>query len=185
MRLSLLPRLRAGTAPATIPATIVAASLATILASQSLAAATPAQIEEARRAFAAGFHSLALGTLIPAAEAGDPAAQTAYATALAEGQGAVQDIPAALALYEAAAAQGDAKALQGLALIYHHGKPGVPADPARAAALYQQALDQGNAAAALGLGLLHASGEGVSKDPGPRRRTLCHRRRGRGAQRRL
>jgi len=125
---------------------------------------TAAQIEEARQAYNAGYHALALTVLIPAAEAGNADAQNVYGIALRDGAGVEADAVAARDWYEKAAAQGHLKASHNLARLYQYGGEGVPQDHDKARALYEEIIgDYPQAGAALGL--MYERGEGVEKDP--------------------
>ena len=69
----------------------------------------------------------------------------------------------ALAELEPAAARGDARAQNALALLYRNGW-GVPQDYDRAAALFERAADQGLSRAQHNLALLYQAGLGVDRN---------------------
>lgn len=74
------------------------------------------------------------------------------------------DYETALAKWTPLAEQGDARALNNLALMYSNGQ-GVVADPKQAVGLFEEAAKQGNTAAQRNLGQLYESGDGVARDP--------------------
>ena len=74
-----------------------------------------------------------------------------------------RDYETAYELWLPFAAQGDAKAQVGVALMYSLGQ-GVAQDYAEAARWYRAAAEQGNALAQSNLGLKYANGEGVIQD---------------------
>jgi TPR repeat protein len=73
------------------------------------------------------------------------------------------DFERARALFEEAAADGDAVAAHHFGTMCSRGQGG-PKDPARAVALYRRAADAGVAEAAYNLGAAHALGHGTTQD---------------------
>lgn len=71
---------------------------------------------------------------------------------------------AAVAIWQARAQQGDARAQQYLGYLYRRGKA-VQADQRRAAQYYRLAAEQGVAAAQYELGLMYELGVGMPVDP--------------------
>jgi TPR repeat protein len=80
-----------------------------------------------------------------------------------DGKGVAQDLTQARALFEKAAAQGNAEAALNLGDMYSAGVT-VPADAAKAATFYKQAADGGDARAAFAYGFVLEHGQGVSRD---------------------
>ena len=145
---------------------------------------TAEQIEEARQAYNAGYHALALTVLIPAAEAGNADAQNVYGIALRDGAGVEADAVAARDWYEKAAAQGHLKASHNLARLYQYGGEGVPQDHEKARALYEKIIgDYPQAGAALGL--MYEPRRRGREGSCQGRRVLRDGRRGRGTPRAL
>lgn len=103
--------------------------------------------------------------------AGGAACRRTLADLLASEPEPVRDLPRALALYEEAAATGDAHALAALGLHYETGL-GVPADPVRASGYYTRCADGDRdvagddviAACTLGLARAYYAGSGVAAD---------------------
>lgn len=93
-------------------------------------------------------------TNLPPAAAGFDAGQTALHAG---------NFDRALAELEPAAARGDARAQNALALLYRNGW-GVTQDYDRAAALFEQAAEQGLSRAEHNLALLYQAGLGVDRD---------------------
>lgn len=83
----------------------------------------------------------AVSYLERAAEAGAAEAQFELAKLYERGLGVPQDPARALALYEAAAAQGFSDAINDLGFLHYNGGLGLAADPARAIELFGQAAD--------------------------------------------
>ena len=82
-----------------------------------------------------------------------------------EGRGVPQDVARALKLYEAAAAQGHAKAQFNLGVIYRQGKgQSSEQNLERAIELYRSAAESGFVSAQFNLGVLYAQGIGVPQD---------------------
>jgi TPR repeat protein len=112
---------------------------------------------------AAGLAAAVLDAVRRLAEKGDPAAQTAWATALLVGVGLPADPAAALPWFQKAAGQGQTWAMYNLGWMFAAGE-GVTADPAQALAWYTQAAERGNAGAMLEAGLFHLNGVGTPED---------------------
>ena len=98
-----------------------------------------------------------------AALAGDPAAAFEVASRLADGQGAPQDLPAAVAWYRSAAEAGLAPAAYRLGSIYEKGL-GVAKDLPAAMDWYGRAAEAGNVKAMHNLAVLYAEGAGGEPD---------------------
>ena len=69
----------------------------------------------------------------------------------------------AFSIFQRLALNGDAKAQNSLADLYHNGT-GVPQDYAAAVSWYRKAADQGNANAQNNLGIMYKKGTGVPQD---------------------
>lgn len=80
------------------------------------------------------------------------------------GIGGPQDTGRAIALYQAAAADGQASAATDLGILYQHGAPGLAPDLAQAAAWYRRASDMGDGDGANELGLLMIDGDPTVPD---------------------
>jgi hypothetical protein len=79
------------------------------------------------------------------------------------GQGAPQDYTEAVRWYRKAAAQGDVRALNGLAYMHDHGQ-GVPQDHAEAVRWNRKAAERGDATAQSYVGFCYLHGQGVPQD---------------------
>jgi TPR repeat protein len=83
----------------------------------------------------------AVELLTRAAEAGSPEGQFELAKLYEQGLGVPPDPARALALYQAAADQDFADAVNDLGFLHYQGALGLPPDPAKAVALFQRAAD--------------------------------------------
>ncbi|RUS59705.1 peptidase C14, caspase catalytic subunit p20 [Pseudorhodobacter sp. E13] len=83
----------------------------------------------------------AVGLLTRAAEAGSPEAQFELAKLYERGLGVPQDFPRALALYQQAADQDFADAINDLGFLYYQGELGLTADADAALKLFERAAD--------------------------------------------
>src|SRR5262249_36208985 len=80
---------------------------------------------------------------------------------LATGNGVPKDDVAARAIYEKAAARGDAGAQWSLGVFYHEGRGGLTANPHEAFKLWKLAAEQGHPLAQVKLGIAYIKGEGT------------------------
>jgi hypothetical protein len=80
------------------------------------------------------------------------------------GIGGPQDTGRAIALYQAAAADGQASAATDLGIMYQNGAPGLVPDLAQAAAWYRRASDMGDGDGANELGLMMIDGDPTVPD---------------------
>jgi TPR repeat protein len=92
----------------------------------------------------------------------DPVFQIKLGGMYENGEDVDRNLPAALGLYQKAAAQGSSDALLVMAHLYGHGE-GIR-NPAKAVELYRQAAESGNAEAQFELGLRYARGWEFEKD---------------------
>ena len=99
----------------------------------------------------------------PAAERGDPAAQTNLGYLYAAGKGVAEDNAEAERWYRKAAEQGNVDGQYNLGVTYDNGI-GVAEDNAEAVRWYRKAADQGNAPAQSNIGAMYDHGEGVAED---------------------
>jgi|GEM_PF-1506349 len=99
----------------------------------------------------------------PAAEQGDPAAQTNLGYLYAAGKGMAENDLEAVRWYRKAAVQGNVDGQLNLGVMYDNGE-GVAEDNAEAVRWYRKAADQGNAPAQSNLGAMYDLGEGVAED---------------------
>jgi uncharacterized protein len=83
----------------------------------------------------------AVELLTRASEAGSPEAQFELAKLYERGLGVEVDAARALALYQAAADQDFADAINDLGFLHYQGELGLPSDPAAALALFERAAD--------------------------------------------
>lgn len=74
------------------------------------------------------------------------------------------DTPAAVAIWQRWAGQGNADAAYNLGVIHQHGD-GVPLDYREAMRWYRQAADRGDKIAQFQIGFMFQSGQGVEADP--------------------
>ena len=74
------------------------------------------------------------------------------------------DTPAAVAIWQRWAGQGDVDSAYNLAVINHYGD-GVPVDLGAALRWYRQAAAKGDKVAQFQIGLMYQNGEGVTADP--------------------
>jgi hypothetical protein len=126
----------------------------------------PALVGDAATAWVAyerGDYATALNITRPAAERGDPAAQSDLGVLHANGQGVPQDYAEAMRWYRKAADQGHAGAQNNIGLLYTDGQ-GVKQDHAEAMRWLRKAADQGSALAQYNIGMLHANGQGVPRN---------------------
>lgn len=79
------------------------------------------------------------------------------------------DTPAAVAIWQKWAGQGNADAAYNLGVIHYYGD-GVAQDYAQAMGWYRQAADQGDKSAQMQIGLMYQNGEGVAADQEEARR---------------
>ena len=79
------------------------------------------------------------------------------------GQGVAQDDAEALKLFQLAAAQGNANALNNLGVAYREGR-GVPQDDAEAAKWFGRAAEQAVTSAMTELGRMYYKGKGVPQN---------------------
>jgi TPR repeat protein len=106
--------------------------------------------DQARAAFKAGDYARALALAQPAAEAGNPGAQTVLGLMLAQGKGVKEDIPEAVKWFRKAADQGYPLAQFDMGMMAEMGS-GVPQDPVEACKWYALAAAQGDAESAKNL----------------------------------
>lgn len=79
--------------------------------------------------------------------------------------GADKNMELAVKLWQEAMFLGDAEAVNGLVLLYHHGRPNIVADGRAARGFYDKAIEWGYAAAAVNVGvMLHDGAAGVVMD---------------------
>jgi TPR repeat protein len=106
----------------------------------------------------------AMRWFLRSAEAGNDYAMGEVGIAYSMGRGLKQDPHEAARWYRRAADRGNLTAQYNLALMYYHGRGGLPKDPAQAARLYRMAADQGVPAAMTNLALQYRDGIGIAKD---------------------
>ena len=99
-----------------------------------------------------------------ALEAGEQAAEVPYATLLATGAGIPKDDPAARALFEKAAARGDAMAQLSLGVFHEEGRGGLAKDERAAFRWWKKAAEQGLPIAQAKLGVAYLKGTGTRKN---------------------
>ena len=127
------------------------------------APAAPADLADARSAYAAGRHEEARARYAPLAKAGDPQAQLALAMLYDVGQGGARDAAAAYGWYRHAAEAGLPEAEFNVAVMADNGD-GVARDPVEAATWYARAAAHGNRRAQYNLAQLYLAGEGVPRN---------------------
>ena len=81
-----------------------------------------------------------------------------------DGRGVPQDVQQALACYQKAAQQEDAKGQVRIGRLYLDGKPGLKQDERKAAECFRQAAMQHDAEGEVELGLACVQGRGVSRN---------------------
>ncbi|WP_226780872.1 tetratricopeptide repeat protein [Oceaniglobus trochenteri] len=141
------------------------ASLILMLAFAAGAAPAQEDYDSGRATYLAGNHAAALAILEPLARSGHAGARNILADAYDEGNGVEKDHQRALELYQAAAAQGFARASYNLGVLLSEGRPGIPADIAQAIVHYEEAMARDYPAAFNNRGVLHAMGQGGPVDP--------------------
>ncbi len=97
-----------------------------------------------------------------AAQTGDTEAQVTLGTALASGEGGVQEHKEALFWLRRAAASGDTTAIFNLGVMHEKGL-GTSVDPGEAAFWFWQAAEQGDSGARMKLGTMLIKGLGFSR----------------------
>lgn len=102
-------------------------------------------------AYDRGDFETALRELKPAAENGDPVAQTKLGLMFVKGLGMERDAPAAVEWFRKAAAQGDPEGQYSLGVAYDIGDTGTK-DPAQALLWYRKSAERGYAKAQYNLG---------------------------------
>jgi len=115
-------------------------------------------LEDAREALATGDAEAARALLADLMSTGAPDALALAGLMLRDGLGSEADLQGAMALFESSAAAGSVTAQVALGRIYHHGAPGVPADPLAAQRHYEAAIEAGSVSARTNLAALIASG---------------------------
>lgn len=126
-------------------------------------AAPQSGLAAGRAAYDRGEDAKALPLLLPAAEAGDRAAQFMVGRIYTRNGGVPVDVQRSIHWYERAVAQGAYQAANNLGIIYRFGE-GVPVDMAKAAAYFRIAADGGMANGCYMLGVHLEQGQGVEKD---------------------
>jgi localization factor PodJL len=131
---------------------------ASSVAASGIEPVEPREAEPDRAAAAKDLPPASVGpqSLRIAARDGDPAAEFAVGSRLAEGRGVPQDIEQAAIWYQRAAQKGFAIAQYRLATYYERGI-GVSKDLGRALVWYRRAAEQGNVKAMHNLGVLLSS----------------------------
>lgn len=140
---------------------LIAASLAALaFCTPTLGVSSDADTADA--AFLRNDYAAARALALPAAEAGDAAAQYRLGVMLRNGLGVEKSAAAAVLWFTRAAAQKHGAAMNDLATLYQDGD-GVEKDTPRAATLLTDAANLGNATAQFKLGEAYQHGKGVSK----------------------
>jgi TPR repeat protein len=103
--------------------------------------------------------------LMEQAQGGNAEAADALGTAYANGEGVIQDLPAAMRYFRQAAAQGYARAQFNLGMMYELGR-GVPPNPPEAFKNYYAAAQLGYGPAQFNVGNMYATGDGTHVDLG-------------------
>lgn len=98
-------------------------------------------------------------------DAGQAAAESCLGERYLRGKDVTRDLNQALAWFQKAAANGDARGEEELGYMYLYGIGMAHKDPAQAMTWYQKAAAQGNADAELSIGGMYMWGESVPKDP--------------------
>ena len=136
-----------------------------VLLTLTLAWAWPAlgDFEAGAKAYTTGDFTGAYNAWIPAATAGDPAAQFGLSMLYSQGKGVAADNQEALRWLRMAAERGHVDAQFTLGLYYNQGI-GVPVNPEEAVKWYQAAASQEDSSAQLALALMHAHGAGIDQN---------------------
>lgn len=119
--------------------------------------------EDAWKVYESGDHKKAFSLALPAAGAGDPAAQRVVGYLYLYGHGVAKDYDQAIAWLRKSARQGDAAAEQSYGWMLENGW-GAKKDLAEAAEWYRKSAEQGNHWGQGALGWCYLDGKGVSKD---------------------
>jgi TPR repeat protein len=130
-----------------------------------------AQFDEAVRLYSSGDRSGYFRKLPELAQSGFAEAQFSYGLALFAGTDVKMDKEAALAMFQAAAAQGHGGSIAELGGMYERGN-GVEKDAAKAVQLYQQSADMHDARGLYYLGRAYHRGVGVKVDDEKSRKLL-------------
>jgi Sel1 repeat len=134
-----------------------------MVASTCNAADVVGVIDSADAAYQRKDYDLARKLALPAAQAGDAAAQYRLGVLMRDGHGISRDDKAATKWFTSAAEQNHSPAMTALALMHQSGD-GVERDTERAAALLTKAAELGNAEAQFKLGQAYQAGLGVTKN---------------------
>jgi TPR repeat protein/ankyrin repeat protein/uncharacterized protein YecT (DUF1311 family) len=122
-----------------------------------------AGFDEGMTAFDKHDYVQAFNEWMPLALSGKPDAQAKIADLYLNGQGMLQDVPAAVQWYGKAADKGNSHAQLTLGILYAEGKL-VPADLNQAIHWYELAAKQGEVGAQINLGVMYSDGKLVAKD---------------------
>lgn len=120
---------------------------------------------EARQAYVAGKHLLAMQLAQPAAERGDGTAMLVLGTLYFRGEGVRQDYAAALKWWRASAELGNSRAQNNIGVIFRDGL-GIERNYDEAIKWFEKAAANGDAYAYWNLGLMHENGQRFSVDIG-------------------
>ena len=126
-------------------------------------AAPQSDLAAGRAAYDRFEDAKALPLLLPAAEAGNRAAQFMVGRIYTRNRGVPVDVQQAIHWYERSVAQGAYQAANNLGIIYRFGQ-GVPVDMTKAAHYFRMAADGGMANGCYMLGVHLEQGQGVPKD---------------------
>ena len=129
-----------------------------------LAAQTSMNVLEARQNVAEGRVGEAMAVLRPAAEAGDPLAQSLVGLSYYYGDEGVVDARQAVDWLTRAAQQGYAPAISDVGWLYRYGMEGLAVDNVRARAEFERAALMGNPRAAAELASMLLNGLGGPAD---------------------
>lgn len=120
-------------------------------------------LTEAKNAYSAGDHQLAFKLLLPAARAGNPAAQALVGQMYSRGDGVGRDYRQAFVWLSTTAQKGLTMGQYSLGRLYEDGN-GVGRDDSLAAFWFRKAAAQGHADAQFRLGRMCYYGQGVPQD---------------------
>ncbi|MDE1148303.1 MAG: tetratricopeptide repeat protein [Azospirillaceae bacterium] len=127
------------------------------------ATATLANTQKGVGAFERRDYKTALAELAPAAEKGEPEAQTYLGWMYEKGLGVPVDYARAQAWYVKAADKGHAHALNNLGSLYFMGN-GVPKNATKGISLFRQAAKKGDGQAQMNLAMIYYMGQDAPKD---------------------
>ncbi|WP_159107292.1 tetratricopeptide repeat protein [Azospirillum sp. B4] len=141
-----------------ILAAVLGSLLCAVLAGTALASGS-----KGVNAFERRDYPTALTELAPAADKGDPEAQTYLGWMYEKGLGVPVDYARAQTWYRKAADKGHAHALNNLGSLYYLGN-GMPKDAPKGISLFRKAAKKGDAQAQMNLAMIYYIGQDAPKD---------------------